>query len=350
MATYYVATTGSDTTGNGTIGLPYRTITKGVSVMVSGDTLYIRGGTYDEGVGYPNAYFPPSGASWASPTTIAGYTGETVILLRALNLNTGNGRSYVVFDNLTVDAHLHNIGAYLGTDSHHIRIIRCDIKNGTDVYLIQGQASFCEVLNSLIHNAGEGSAISSNGLGSCYAFYVNGHDNLYEGNSVYDCGGYGYHIYRSGAIDVSNNIVRNNRIYNNGKSNGGIGITCAGIIISSGVNNLVYNNLIYDNSNGLQIDYSPAGAAHKVYNNTIYANIGFGITNGTDGALIKNNIVYGNGSEINNLGTNTTFAANLSSSTGPAFQYAGNPLFVNPATFDLHIQAGSPAIDRGVTV
>ena len=42
---YYVSPTGIDT-DPGTIGQPFQTITKAVSVAVAGDTVYVRGGTY----------------------------------------------------------------------------------------------------------------------------------------------------------------------------------------------------------------------------------------------------------------------------------------------------------------
>ena len=53
--TVYVATTGNDTTGDGTSGNPYKTITKGLSVIPKNlngfaATLYIAGGTYAESV------------------------------------------------------------------------------------------------------------------------------------------------------------------------------------------------------------------------------------------------------------------------------------------------------------
>jgi hypothetical protein len=44
--TYYVSTSGDDATGIGTIDLPYKTITKAVSVAIAGDTVFVRGGTY----------------------------------------------------------------------------------------------------------------------------------------------------------------------------------------------------------------------------------------------------------------------------------------------------------------
>lgn len=47
MATYYVSNSGSDTTGNGTELNPWATPRKAGEVLTTGDTLFIRGGTYD---------------------------------------------------------------------------------------------------------------------------------------------------------------------------------------------------------------------------------------------------------------------------------------------------------------
>ncbi len=43
---YFIAPTGNDTTGTGTIDLPYRTIMKAHQSVVAGDTVFLRGGTY----------------------------------------------------------------------------------------------------------------------------------------------------------------------------------------------------------------------------------------------------------------------------------------------------------------
>ena len=45
-ATYYVATTGSDTVGTGAIGAPWATPLYGVSRLSANDTIILRGGTY----------------------------------------------------------------------------------------------------------------------------------------------------------------------------------------------------------------------------------------------------------------------------------------------------------------
>jgi len=45
-STYFVATNGNDTTGDGSIGNPWKTIPKAVTMVVAGDTIYLRGGTH----------------------------------------------------------------------------------------------------------------------------------------------------------------------------------------------------------------------------------------------------------------------------------------------------------------
>ena len=70
--TYYVATTGNDA-NPGTQSQPFATMTKGISVLQAGDTLYVRAGSYP---GYDVNTPMPSGTSWATPITIAGYPGE----------------------------------------------------------------------------------------------------------------------------------------------------------------------------------------------------------------------------------------------------------------------------------
>lgn len=74
MATYYVATDGNDSTGDGSIGNPWLTITKGQSMLSAGDLLYIRGGYYRESVIMDHQ------GSTGNPITLKAYTGETPIL------------------------------------------------------------------------------------------------------------------------------------------------------------------------------------------------------------------------------------------------------------------------------
>jgi len=43
---FYVSPNGNDTTGNGTVAQPFRTIGKGVTTAITADTVRVWGGTY----------------------------------------------------------------------------------------------------------------------------------------------------------------------------------------------------------------------------------------------------------------------------------------------------------------
>src|SRR5215475_12883312 len=70
---YYVATDGSD--GNpGTLDQPFQTIQKAGSVVVAGDTVYVRAGTYRETV------TPARSGTQMAPITFQPYNGESVTI------------------------------------------------------------------------------------------------------------------------------------------------------------------------------------------------------------------------------------------------------------------------------
>jgi hypothetical protein len=98
-------------------------------------------------------------------------------------------------------------------------------------------------------------------------------------------------------------------------------------------NVLVYNNIFYNNT----LSIWHRGSNGRFYNNTIYNSPQFGIQvdSGND---IRNNIVYN--ASIAQTGSGNTLSNNLTT----------NPSFVNASAGDFHLQAGSPAIDAGVTV
>jgi hypothetical protein len=73
--TYYVATSGSDTTGNGSLSNPWATIQNGINHLSAGSTLYIRGGTY-----YESLNISVSGSTTAGYITITNYPNEPVTL------------------------------------------------------------------------------------------------------------------------------------------------------------------------------------------------------------------------------------------------------------------------------
>ena len=126
-ATYCVATTGSDS-NTGTQSSPFRTIKKAISVLYPGDTLYIRGGNYDEDIDSGKQTIP-AGASWSSVITITAYSGESVTIKR-VSLWHPHVR-YLVFLGLIIDGRNTAIETvYLSGGANHIRFKNCEIKNG----------------------------------------------------------------------------------------------------------------------------------------------------------------------------------------------------------------------------
>ena len=112
------------------------------------------------------------------------------------------------------------------------------------------------------------------------------------------------------------------------------------IVIGWGTDNLIYNNLIYRNRGGIQLGFYSSNTG--VYNNTIYANTPFGgiAVSQWGTATIKNNIVYLNASNIDSENPDSVITDNLFT----------NPNFMNPSSADFRVQAGSAAVDAGVTI
>jgi uncharacterized protein (TIGR03437 family) len=87
---YYISPTGSDS-ALGTLAQPFETIQKAASVMVAGDTAYIRAGVYRETV------TPKNSGTQSAPITYMAYNGESVTVSGAdvipassWNLSSGN--------------------------------------------------------------------------------------------------------------------------------------------------------------------------------------------------------------------------------------------------------------------
>ena len=75
-ATYYVSdATGNDTTGDGSVGNPWKTIQKAVDTVVAGDTILVKAGTYAE-----NVVITTSGTS-NNYITLRNYQSDLVTIL-----------------------------------------------------------------------------------------------------------------------------------------------------------------------------------------------------------------------------------------------------------------------------
>jgi parallel beta-helix repeat protein len=318
----YVATSGSDRNA-GTIAAPWQTLRYGVSQLQAGDTLYIRGGTYtgsentiDSVVGTVRG-----GTSWSNAITIAGYSSEPVTIRPPQSGNgfgirlSGPAASYLIFQDVIIDMveqggdwETAPVAIYLSGGANHNRFQRLEIRNnisfGLQFSQNNGNSPFNEVINCRIHDngsAGVGDARNGHGM------YIQTSDNLIEGNDVYNNRGYGIHAFSgSGPMNVARNTIRNNMIHGNGTHGG----TAYGMVVAWGDGNLVSGNVIYSNPGGLLVYTNSSNA--NVSTNTIYGNSpleGILIQYATN-TVVKDNIVYGNGADIVDLGASTVLSNN----------------------------------------
>ncbi len=322
-STYFVSASGSDT-NDGSASSPFRTFNRALQLLAPGGSLYIRGGSYGGMyVGDPLLKVP-AGTSWSSPITIAAYPGEQPVLT---NIGVGAaGAQYLIFSGITIDTRgAVNEGIWVGNGAHHIRFQNMEVRNALHfgVNVSESSGGYNEFINLDVHHSG--TTDHDHGL------YISSRGNVIDGCRIHDNGAYGVHVYAGTPDD---NTVRNNFIYDNNRAGG----VSAGILLG-GARNTAYNNVIFRNGTGIQIAYtSPAN--NGVYNNTIYGNTEQGIfVQQGNGAIVRNNIVYKNASDIQNTGSSTTLSNN----------FTADPRFVN-APSDFSLQQGSPAIDAGASI
>ncbi len=364
-ATYYVATTGSDSTSCANAqsqSTPKLTINAGIGCLSSGDTLIVKAGIYNEII--PDNI--PSGTA-GTPTTVKSEVQYGAVLRPDGSQSKPDGvgfvifgwtgdRSYITFDGFVLDAVDMPAPVYItyikNGDNHHITISNNEMKNAahyddgtsSDGFVLGHTAHEIVFRGNKIHDIGTGASSSEHFFSYCS--YFTGQNSVFENNELYNCSGFGLHMYDATGLGSNNNIVRNNYIHDNG----GQGILFA----SGGQNNLLYNNIIVHNgigpapqTGGIQVGgYGSPSANNGVYNNTVYNNNGNCIEiggNGPSDNTIRNNICYQNSNDnvVVSSGSGNTIDHNL---------LGTNPLFVNATAQDFHLQAGSPAIYAGVVI
>ena len=345
----YVATTGSDS-NTGTIDKPFATVQKALDTVKAGQTIYVRGGTY-------NALntFKTSGSE-GKYITLRNYPNETPFLTCTTGTDGAilhlNGCNYIKIYGLEIGGHSDGkaYGILLDDCENHIVISNNHIHNllttkpgehengEANGILLFGEGKTDEtsinnicIENNNIHNNTTGWSETLSTSGNCkYVNVINNtvHDNtnigidfygnakyctvpaydqprycVAAGNTVYnsicsyaECAG----LYLDGARDT---IFENNIIYG---SMYGIEIGSEELQADYPVKNvIVRNNLVYKNScGGIRVggyDKKKTGyvTETKIYNNTLVDNgEGEGGWNGEfcfvkcNGVDVRNNMVY----------------------------------------------------------
>ncbi len=363
-AIYYVSTTGKDD-GNeiGSKTSPFRTIAKGSRKLAPGDTLYIRKGTYIEGMEHNYGGFKFVNGTSKSKTRFAAYPGEEALAKGYTANDSGKviikppkkaegvtfvvwfsqNTEYIEISGLVLDA---GPGGQLKFDhsykdniwAKNNRLINNEIRNGGGV----GGGGGNEIIGNWIHHS------------EVYGIYTAIDNGRFEGNLVEDIRGHGIHLFQQNH-QVNGWVIRNNIIRRTGGNYYPTSIGRTGkhrplpaVVLARGSSQF-YNNLVYDNPYG-GVHLGLGAVDTLVANNTIYGNGKYGINliapqpgnGGSKNARVINNIVYGNngnnGPQIDDKGANTTLQKNLTT----------DPKFVKAAAGDFRLQVGSPAINKGV--
>ncbi len=387
-ATYYVATTGSDS-NPGTIAQPWRTLDYAVQTIANGDTIQVRAGTY---VG---CLIENPGVS-GGVKTLMSYPGEAVLVNTPGPRNRHN--SIIEVENASLPD---GLVKYWTIDGF-------EIANSPDHYGADLRSTtYCTVRNCYAHNNGLTGIFIAHGYYSTMnnneSAYNGEHGSYYSDDSDYGIeylnlmhhndkmgmhhnGGAGY-----GAGDGLNTayLCERNIIWENGLGGG------AAIDLDGSVNSIVRNNLVYNNhASGIGV-YAIGGAAGptgcKVYNNTVVMASGARnvvyIPKSAKGRpnpsanLLKNNVLY---TPDTTKCTVFTFAASVFAAGGSDYNAVVNrfnisgketqgniitlaqwqtygldthsflstptALFVDPTNGNYHLKAGSPAANTGTNL
>jgi len=383
--TYYVALSGDD--GNpGTLDLPWRTIQKAADTLQAGDTVYIRAGTYPEQV------VPQNSGSAGQDIAYAAYPGESVII-------DGSGMTVPEYEGLF----------YIGSRDH-IRVSGLHIVNSNQAGILADGCSHIVIEDNTTYDTGSsgigvwGSSdvvVAGNrveeacwgGMQECIT--VGGTDGFeVRDNEVLNC-----HKEGIDAKDGSSNgKLYRNRVHHTQE---------VGIYVDAWdkhtYNIAVFQNVVHDilDNDGFALGSEAGGLLEnvRVYNNIAYNNRYRGLvlhnccadlspTHPVQGIAIVNNTFYRNGADpwgggisVDNPEIQDLVIRNNICSQNLSFQMVvspgvpmttlvidhnlidgyrgyegevrgdpyveGDPRFVDPAGIDLHLQADSPAIDRG---
>jgi parallel beta-helix repeat protein len=295
--TFYVSPSGSDT-NSGTSASPWRTIQRALKSLTAGQTVVVAAGTYGE-----RDYTVNSGTA-SAPITLKAAAGAKPVITGRLKITNAyfrvRGFKFQGQNSLSTDTLIYVSGAT------HIEISNNEISHSTQSGIYLSGSSDVQILANWIHDAGT-QAGSDHGV-----YWDSGSGGLIADNLIVNSRAFGVHLYPN----ADNIIVANNVVVSSGKS----GIIVSGTSGSASSGCTIVNNIVAFSGEWGVRSYYPG----PVGSNLVEYNIGFS----------------------NPLGD---FPSGTAVATGLTFQnnVVADPLFVS-GTSDMHVQAGSPAIDSGL--
>jgi hypothetical protein len=338
--TYYIATTGNDTTGAGTIGAPWRTFQKAANTVMAGDTVNARGGTYQE------RWTSSANGTAVNRITYQAYSGESVIVDGGPITGTPVSNTWTVtingdyttltgfsVTNCPWDCLIAWSGANTVTFDH--LTVYHGLRTGIVFYANTGGIANANTIYDMYSVAQAGNA-------DCMNVSSSGGPHTWTNNVVHDCGDDGLDAWLGVGNVLSGNISYHNGFVPFTSTTAGNGNGYKLGSSSGGGNNVVTDNVAWNNR--LRGFDDNGGLNVKLYNNTAINNGGVNYRMEQSGGVLTNNISYGSLGSVSGQ-TLTTNSWQLGIS---------NPLFVQITDPTLNtfarLQAGSPAINVGTTV
>ncbi len=352
-STYFVATDGNDS-NIGDINHPFKTIGKGVSTVVAGDTIYLRGGVHD----YSSTISISKSGSSGHLITLQNYQNEIVIVDFSKQQRVSNYRgiqltgSYWHFKGFTVRNSADN-GIYVN-GSYNIFEQLITHHNGDSGIHLYGNASYSPAYNQVIncdsylnydpYATGE----NADGFAAKCATqtipptYTLGPGNVFKGCRAWYNSDDGYDLWWAGnSVRIENCWAFRNGIdvwgMGNDFNGDGQGIKLG----QGGGSHIVIHCMSYNNQhNGFDLNRSTTDATGvTIYNCTSVNNMGnnFNFTNPTTGAIhvLRNNLSHLGSVNIGSLIDDTYNSWNGFTVTNADFVDLDSnfPLITNPNTY-----------------
>jgi len=343
-ATYYVSTSGSNS-NSGTSSKPWRTVAYATSKMVAGDTTYVRGGTYSEGL----IQFGRSGTS-SAPIKLLNAPGEFPIVnfidktsTRQIRIQNHDGSQKAI--------------AWITIEGFEIRngYVGIKVVNGQNLTFrrnwihhhlthgIFGNATKSLIDRNRINHNGDFSRCASTPsiCNQHHGMYMNGtaitltnnlfYDNLGVGVQLNGTVSYNSSTYPGSDFALSHNwVIANNTIAYQGH---GAGIVVWGANCDSA---RIENNILYEN-------YVKGASYHT-------NGIAFTGATSSTGIVIRNNLAFASGSggtKFLGSGGSYTQSGNIVNTLNPKFVNAPATL---PSSPNFALASGSPAVDKGLSL
>ncbi|MEO7494680.1 MAG: right-handed parallel beta-helix repeat-containing protein [Massilia sp.] len=337
---YYIAPTGSDSNA-GTLASPWKTIKYGSAKLSAGKTLCARGGTY---YGQAGLIWKSSGTA-SAPVTLKNYPGEKPVFDGQWG-DTGTEGDFLVFSN----------NSHVVVDGITVQHFADKYGNGAiDLHNGQGPVDDITIQNSTLMDNGSHTAQDHHIYIATGVTNVTIRNNLFiraAGSAVQS-----YHTPASTGIKVYNNVMIGGTLkcYLS-KSNPCSSTATAhwGIVISDAKSTQIYNNTIYGMQYGIDFSYGTVSTGPYTLRNNLIVNstvAGIRVSSAYAPYFTSDyNGFYGNRSDINWKGANMSAAQFAVSTSNERHAVRANPMFVNAAGSDFHLNAGSPMIDKGISL